>query len=104
MHCEAFYDQSGIGQRVHNQILREYPEGLLEDYIRLSELVVELVSSLEERIHIQVIDPQSFLGFVKSLRYWVRKYPTFVVDGQVKISGFDKAKLEQALQERLAIQ
>jgi hypothetical protein len=77
---------------------------LLEDHLRLSELVVELVSRLEERIRIQVIDPQSFLGFVKSLRYWVRRYPTFIVDGQVKISGFDKEKLEQALQDRLTKQ
>jgi len=87
---------------VHNQILNEYPEGMLQDHLRLSELVVELASTLEERIRIQIIDPQSFLGFIKSLRYWVRKYPTFIIDGQVKISGFDRVKLNQALQERLA--
>jgi hypothetical protein len=87
---------------VHNQILREYPEHLLKDYLRLSALVIDLVSSLEDRIQIQVIDPQSFLGFVKSLRYWVRKYPTFILDGQVKISGWDEPMLQRALQERLA--
>ena len=86
---------------MHDQILREYPPHLLEDHYRLSALVVELVKNFEQRIAIQVIDPQSFIGFFKSLRYWVRKYPTFIVDGREKISGWDRSALEQALQARL---
>jgi len=86
---------------VHDQILREYPAHLIEDHYRLSALVVELVNSFEEHIAIQVIDPQSFLGFIKSLRYWVRKYPTFIIDSKEKISGWDIMALEQALQTRL---
>ncbi|MBN1148680.1 MAG: hypothetical protein JXA78_15580 [Anaerolineales bacterium] len=60
-----------------------------------------MVRKYQQRIAIQVIDPQSFLGFVKSLRYWVRKYPTFVVDGREKVSGWDFTALEQALRARL---
>jgi len=86
---------------VHNQIIREYHDHLLEDHVRLSSLVVELVNRFEDRIFIQVIDPQSFLGFLKSLRYWVRKYPTFIVDGGEKIVGWNETALERALQDRL---
>jgi hypothetical protein len=82
--------------------MREYPSDLIEDHIRLSSIVVELVNRYRNRIIIHVIDPQSALGFYKSLRYWVREYPTFLVAGEEKISGWDQVKLEQAIQTRLS--
>jgi len=78
--------------------MTEYPQDLLEDHIRLSSLVVELVRRYNNRIIIHVIDPQSAVGLYKSLRYWVRRYPTFIVDGQEKVTGWDQDKLEQVLQ------
>ena len=101
-HCETFYDQSGIGLQVHDQIMAEYPNDLIEDHVRLSALVVELVKRYNKRIVIHVIDPQSAVGFYKSLRYWVRKYPTFIIDGDEKVTGWDQARLEEALGERLS--
>jgi hypothetical protein len=44
-----------------------------------------------------VIDAQSILGFYKSLRHWVRKYPTFIVEGQETYTGWDKKQLETLL-------
>jgi hypothetical protein len=82
--------------------MTEYPQDLLDDHIRLSSLVVELVSRYNNRIIIHVIDPQSAVGFYKSLRYWVRRYPTFIIDGQEKVTGWDQEKLEKVLQYRLA--
>ena len=75
---------------MHNQILVEYPDDLLEDHYQLSALVVELVNQYKDQIIIHVIAPQSLQGFFKSLRYWVRKYPTFIVNGQVAIAGWDR--------------
>ena len=103
-HCETFYDQSGIGPQVHDQIMREFPDDLLEDHTRLSALVVELVKRYKNRIIIQVIDPQSAMGLYKSLRYWVRKYPTFIIDGREKVTGWDQEKLDKALQTHLSSQ
>ena len=82
---------------MHEQILNDYPQDLLEDHYRLSALVVELVNRFKDGIVIHVIDPQSLLGIFKSLRYWVRKYPTFIIDGQEKITGWDRAALDRAL-------
>ena len=82
--------------------MSDYPNDLLEDHVRLSALVVELVKRYNERIVIHVIDPQSAVGFYKSLRYWVRKYPTFIIDGDEKVTGWDQARLEEALGERLS--
>jgi hypothetical protein len=83
--------------------MREYPSDLIEDHIRLSSLVEELLMRYRNRILIHVIDPQSALGFYKSLRYWVREYPSFIIEGEQKITGWDQAMLEQAIQSRLSI-
>jgi len=72
----------------------------VEDHIRLSSLVVELVERYKNRITIYIIDPQSLLGFYKSLRHWVRKYPTFIVDGHEKITGWNLSALSSALESR----
>ena len=82
--------------------MTEYPTNLLDDHIRLSSLVVELVKRYNNRILVYVIDPQSVLGLYKSLRYWVRKYPTFIIDGQEKITGWDQDSLEEAIRFRLS--
>lgn len=82
-------------------MISEYPPGLVEDHYRLSAFVVELINKHRNNIDIQVIDPQSPLGVIKSLRYWVRSYPTFIIDGKEKISGLNKTALEHALQSQL---
>jgi hypothetical protein len=79
--------------------MREYPPELLEDHVRLSDWVVELSQRYGPGIQIRVIDPQSGLGLLKSLRHRVRKYPTFIVNGKAKYTGWDKAELEGLLQE-----
>lgn len=84
--------------------MAEYPHDLIEDHVRLSTLVVELVKRYDKRIVIHVIDPQSAVGFYKSLRYWVRKYPTFIIDGEKKVTGWDQVRLEESLQECLSKQ
>jgi hypothetical protein len=76
----------------------EYPTDMLQDHIHLSEWVVELSQRYGPDIEIRVIDPQSGLGFWKSLRYWVRKYPAFIVNGKKKYTGWDKDALERVLQ------
>ena len=45
-HCEALYDQSGIGVTVHKEIMQEYPPDLVQDYVRLSFWVEELAQML----------------------------------------------------------
>ena len=82
--------------------MKEYPGELIEDHMRLSALVSELIDRYKNQLVIYIIDPQSAVGFYKSLRYWVRKYPTFLVAGEEKISGWDQVKLEQAIQARLS--
>jgi hypothetical protein len=69
----------------------------MEDHVRLSDWVMELSGRYGAGIQIRVIDPQSGLGFLKSLRHRVRKYPTFIVNGKAKYTGWDKEELETLL-------
>jgi hypothetical protein len=98
-HCETLYGQSGIGEQVHQEIMREYPPDLLQDHVRLSDWVIGLSKRYGAGIQIRVIDPQSALGFFKCLRHRVRKYPTFIVNGKARYTGWNQEALEALLQQ-----
>jgi hypothetical protein len=100
-HCETMYDQAGVGARVHAEIMQEYPPDLLQDHLRLSSWAEELAQRYRADIQIRVIAPQSGLGFFKCLRHRVRRYPTFIINGKTKYSGWDKEALDALLQEAL---
>jgi hypothetical protein len=102
MHCEQLFEQAGIGQQVHREELDQYPEDVKQEAARLANWLFDLAHRYGDQIHIRVIDPQSPEGLLKSLRYWVRKYPTFIVDGGEKIIGWDQEALDAVLQARLA--
>jgi hypothetical protein len=75
----------------------EYPPDLKEEYLRLSDWIRELTRNYKDRLLIKLIDAQSILGIYKSLRHWVRKYPTFIVERQEAYTGWDKKRLESLL-------
>jgi len=97
-HCETFFDQAGIAEKVQAEMVSGYPPDLAHDQEQLSATVANIMQKYQDRIVIQVIDPQSPIGFYKSLRHWVRSYPTFIIDGKLKIPGTNQSELEQALQ------
>jgi hypothetical protein len=90
-HCETMFRQSGIGDQVRQEIMKEYPAHMLEEHIRLSDWVVELVQRYGPDIRIRVIDPQSGLGLWKSLR-----------NGREKYSGWDQGSLDAVIQKATA--
>jgi hypothetical protein len=101
MHCEQLFHHSGIGRRMHQDVLDQYPEHVKQEAAHLSELVFDLAHRYGDRIRIWVIDPQSLPGFFHSLRYWVRSYPTFIINGRKAIVGLDRDELDQVLQKYL---
>jgi hypothetical protein len=101
-HCEVIFAQTKVGPQVHKEVLDEYPLDLKEDFERLSDWLVELAHRYGDALRIKVIDPQSVEGFVKSVRYWVRRYPAFVVAGHKEYVGWDRAALDRVLQARIS--
>jgi len=99
--CETLYHQAGIGDQVHQEMLQAFPPDLLQDHVRLSSWVDDLAHRYGSSIQIRVIDPQSGMGFYKCLRHRVRGYPTFIINGKTKHTGWDKEALDALLQEAM---
>jgi hypothetical protein len=96
-HCERFFDAAGIGTPVHREIQADYPPEVLDEAGRLAMWLQDLLAQYGEQLCIHIIDPQSPEGLFKSLRYWVRRYPTFIIDRRTKYTGWDQAALERLL-------
>jgi hypothetical protein len=74
-----------------------YPPQMLEEAGRLSTWLQELSARWGQQLHIRVIDPQSPEGLYKSLRYWVRRYPTFIINRRKKHTGWDPDAVERLI-------
>lgn len=98
MHCERVFQEAGIGQQIHQEELEQYPEDVQKEAALLANWVVDLAHRYGDRIRIRVVDPQSLEGFFLSLRYWVRRYPTFIVNGRKALVGSNRDRLEDVLQ------
>ncbi|HHS97367.1 MAG TPA: hypothetical protein ENK08_05635 [Chloroflexi bacterium] len=98
MHCERLMD-AALGETVRQEMVEEYPAEFLEEFDRLLLWIDELTARWGSRLQVRVVDPQSPEGLWKSLRYRVRRYPTFIVEGRHRIVGWDKEALYRALDE-----
>jgi hypothetical protein len=96
-HCQGFIEDAGISQRVQEEELKSYPEEMWQDYARLSQMIRDLSARYGDQLRIIMIDPHSPMGLWKSLRHWVRSYPTFIVNGQAKYAGWDLGPLDSLL-------
>lgn len=95
--CKILFDQAGLDQKFRQGEMDEYPPDLIEEFTRLSDWIRELNRLYKHRLLIKLIDVQSPLGIYKSLRYRIRTYPTFVVEGKETYTGWDKDQLESLL-------
>ncbi len=96
-HCEVIFDQAGLDKKFHQKEMDEYPPDLKEEFIKLSDWIRELTRLYKHRLLIRLIDVQSLLGIYKSVRYRIRKYPTFIVEGKEIYTRWDKNRLEDLL-------
>jgi len=92
----------GLREKGDSRDLNEYPEELKEEYLFLSNWIKELAQKYRERILIKIIDVQSLQGVLKSIRYWVHRYPTFIINKKKRYTGKDKNQLDALLQEHLS--
>ena len=98
--CETMMAQANLGQAPHERGLDEYPPEWQEEFKRLSATIFNLADRYQDQVQIRIWDPRSLQGMFKSIRYGVRRYPTFVVNGHEKVTGLDAALLEQVLRSQ----
>ena len=100
-HCEVLFDEADFAKRYHQKDMNEYPPDLVEEYRRLLDWLQELRRLYQHRLLVRIIDVQSPQGIYKSLRHWIRKYPTFIIDGKETYTGWDKDRLEHLLDRHI---
>ena len=102
-HCEIVWGHIGLGERLHReQRASALPADLQAEYAAISDWVQRAFDRYGERLTVRVVDAASIEGLIKSIRHRVRRFPAFVVDGRERIVGFDAARLDGALEHRLA--
>jgi len=96
-HCEIFFNEAGLDKKIYEKEIDAYPSDFIQESEKLSAWVRELRKLYKHRLSIRLIDAKSFVGFYKSIRYRIRKYPTFIVEGKETYAGWDKNQLEGLL-------
>lgn len=101
-HCEVAWQEVGLGQEVHREQMRSsVPDDLLQECHRLSAWARDVARRYSDQVVVRVVDPVSIEGFITSLRYGARQYPSFIIGGREKVSGPDYRRVDQVLAERL---
>jgi len=101
-HCELIWQQTGTGDKARaEQLANNLPTELMQDYQKLSDWIIALVNKHHGRVSVQVVDAASLEGFIKSLRYGVRRYPAVIIAGGPKLSPAGLAEAEAAIELQL---
>jgi hypothetical protein len=101
-HCEVVWKEVGMGDRVHReQVNSALPDDLRADYQALSNWAQQLVERACGRVVLKVVDAASVEGFIKSLRYRARRYPTVIVQGENPYVTTELAEAEAEIARRL---
>ena len=72
-----------------------------QDYYRLLQLLDAISERFRGQIIIYLIDPFSLPGLFKVMRYRIRRFPTFLIGGRDRYTGWDPAELTQRIEDRL---
>lgn len=100
-HCKILFDEAGIEETIYQKEIEEYPPEIKEESIKLYQWIRELRHLYRHRLLIKLIAAQSLLGFYKSLKYGIRTYPSFIVEGKEVYSGWEKGRVEELIDQYL---
>jgi hypothetical protein len=101
-HCEIVWGHLGLGNRLHAEERKNaLPEDLQAEYAAISDWVQGAFDRYGDRLRVKVVDAASIEGVYKALRYRARRFPAFIIDGQERLAGFDRDRLNAALASRL---
>jgi hypothetical protein len=83
--CQPVLPASGLS--ITDDMLKGYPDEVRENYRRICNLAINLVNYFGDKIRVYAVDVSTPQGIWKSLRYGVKRYPTFIINGKHKITG-----------------
>jgi hypothetical protein len=92
----------GLSEKYDEGMLKEYPEAVVEEHKKISEILVSLQRYFGSHLRLEIVDARSPKGVWYSVKFGVRKYPCFFVDGKVKFEGFpDLEEIRKAIFNRI---
>jgi hypothetical protein len=100
--CQVVFNSVGIGGQIHREDVASYPEDFLKDWERLSAWVYSLAETYPGKLIIRITDAQSMNGLWKAISRGVRKYPTFIIEGEDQYQGWDNEALKALIHKHLA--
>lgn len=83
--CQLAISASGF--HLTSEMFKEYPDNMKESYKEICNLAFNLSNYFGNHIKISAIDISTPKGIWKSLRYKIKKYPAFIINGKYKIIG-----------------
>lgn len=95
-HCQVFIDGAGVGEQVHMKDIESFPREWLQEWQQLSDLILQLAEKYRDRIVIKIVDAQSPQGLWAAIRRGIRRYPTFLVEGE-KYTGLDQGEADNLI-------
>ncbi len=95
--CELIMSQAIPGEAAEEGGIDEYPPEIMQEFSRLSAAIYGLVDKYQDQVLVKIWDPRSLQGLIKSIRFNVHRYPTFIINGQLKLVGWDEVKLDQQI-------
>jgi len=72
------------------------------DYYRLWQLLDAIAERFRGRVTVYIVDPVSLPGVLRITRHRIRGFPTFVIGGREKYTGWDLEELARRIERRLA--
>jgi len=91
-HCQVFIDGMGVGEQIHRTDLESYPPDWMEEWQHLSDIIFNLTERFAGKLVIKLTDAQTPQAMWKAIRHGIRKYPTFIIQGE-KYHGLDEEKI-----------
>lgn len=91
-HCQVFIDGMGVGEQIHRADLESYPLDWMEEWQHLSDIIFNLTERFAGKLVIKLTDAQTPQAMWKAIRHGIRKYPTFIIQGE-KYHGLDEEKI-----------
>jgi len=79
---------------------REWSEART-DYYRLWVLLDALSERFRGRATLYIVDPVSLQGLFKITRHRIRRFPTFLIRGREKYTGWDLEELSRLIEQAL---
>ncbi len=102
-HCEFVWNSVGVGGPIRDDQRHDrLPPELEAELTDIASWVAEAQARYGERLSVKLVDVASIEGVFKAVRHRLRRFPAFIVDGDERISGFNRDQLDTALERRLA--